>query len=466
MVIVGGGFAGLCAARALANGQRRILVLEARTGMDPRFRGELMHPPGVEVLAELGLLAPLLAAGGTTVDGFAVVLENGRPPITLPYGEIARGPHGGSLGRGLAMSHHDMVACLRREIVKAPGVTLRLGVRVTDLITEDGEVRGVRTATGEEIRAPLTVVAEGRHSKLRRTLGAAEETTLLSFTAALLLEDAELPRDGYGHVFLGTWGPILAYDIGGEKGRGRVRMCIDLPIDAGKGQEAVQAFLRTEGARSVPEPLRGAMLRALSQQAPEICANHSIQTTRCSAPGVVLVGDSGGCSHPLTATGMTVALNDIRTLAAELDRGPSIDAALARYQHRRYGFVRAREILAEGLYDVFRRGDDGARALRHGLFRYWTSGSRARAASLSLLSGHESRLRAFIGEYFSVVGQTAVSVIGGADDTVIEGGRGPAARGLARTAYDQLRRTAALVYKDVRKRRPLTSSLPGLQPRA
>ncbi|MFT3772214.1 MAG: FAD-dependent monooxygenase [Minicystis sp.] len=313
-------------------------------------------------------------------------------------------------------------------------------------------MRGVRTASGEEIRAPLTVVAEGRHSKLRKVLGAAEQTTLLSFTAALLLDEAELPRAGYGHVFLGTWGPILAYPIGG----GKVRMCIDLPVDAGKGQEAVQAFLRDECAASVPEPLRSAMLRALSAQAPEICANHSIQTLRCTAPGVVLVGDSGGCSHPLTATGMTVALNDIRTLAVELDRGPSVDAALARYQHRRYGFVRAREILAEGLYDVFRRGDDGARALRHGLFRYWTSGARARAASLSLLSGHESRLRAFIAEYFSVVGQTAVSVIGGADDTVIEGGRTSAARGLARTAYDQLRRTAALVYKDVKRRRALS----------
>lgn len=448
----------MCAARALADGRRRIVVLEARTGADPRFRGELMHPPAVEILSQLGLLGPLLRAGGALVDGFAVILENGRAPISLPYAEVA-----GPSAKGLAMSHPDMVACFRREVTADPGVELRTGVRVAELLREGSAVCGVRTASGEEIRAPLTVVADGRHSKLRGALGIAEETKLLSFTAALLVEDAELPRERCGHVFLGTWGPILAYPIGG----GRVRMCIDLPVDAEKGQEAVQTFLRTECARSVPEPLRAAMLRALAlSERPEICANHSITTRRCTLPGVALVGDSGGCSHPITAAGMTIALNDIHTLAQELDRGGPVDAALERYQRRRYGFVRAREILAEGLYDVFRSGDDGARALRSGLFRYWTSGARARSASLSLLSGRESRLRAFVAEYLWVLGESTVSVLGGADDTALEGGRGAAARGLLRTAYEQLRRTATLVYQDVRQRPLRTGGLVDTPPRS
>lgn len=457
VVIVGGGFAGMCAARALSRGHggRRIVVLEARTGPDPRFRGELMHPPAVEILSELGLLGPLLRAGGAPVDGFAVVLESGRSPISLPYAEVV-----GPSATGLAMSHPDMVACLRREVTEDPLIELRTGVRVAALIREGSAVRGVRTASGEEIRAPLTVVADGRHSRLRGALGIPEETRLLSFTAALLVEDAELPRARCGHVFLGTWGPILAYPIGG----GRVRMCIDLPIDTEKGPEAVLTFLRTECAQHVPEPLRAAMQRALDderRERPEICANHSITTRRCTLPGVALVGDSGGCSHPITATGMTIALHDIRTLAQELDRGGPVDAALDRYQRRRYAFVRAREILAEGLYDVFRRGDDGARALRSGLFRYWTSGPRARSASLSLLSGRESRLRAFVAEYLSVLGESTVSVLGGADDTALEGGRARAARGLARTAYEQLRRTVTLVYEDLRERAPDARKTPG-----
>ena len=452
VVIVGGGFAGLCAARALAathgragaGGAARVVVLEARTGADPRFRGELIHPPGVRVLADLGLHAALLDAGGTEVDGFSVVLENGAPPIVLPYTEVR-----GGAPRGLAISHPRMVARLRQEV--APQVELCTGVRVAELSREGSRVVGVRTAEGREIRAPLTIVADGRHSKLRGALGFPDETRLLSFTAALLVEGAELPCPRYGHVFLGTWGPILAYAIGG----GQVRMCIDLPIDAGKGEAAVAAFLRTECAPSVPEPLRSAMLRALVESPPEICANHAIKTRRCTAPGVALVGDSGGCSHPLTATGMTVALNDIRTLAAELSRGGSVDVALERYQTARYEFVRAREILADGLYDVFRRGDDGARAVRSGLSRYWTSSPRARAASLALLSGHESGLRAFVAEYLWVLGESAASVFGGAGSAAAAsapGGRRAALTGLARTAYDQLGRTASLVYAEMVRR--------------
>jgi 2-polyprenyl-6-methoxyphenol hydroxylase-like FAD-dependent oxidoreductase len=457
VVVVGGGFAGLSAARALEGCAARVVVLEARTGTDPRFRGELIHPPGVRILDELGLHKALLDAGGADVEGFAVVLEPSVPPVTLPYREVRGGaPH------GLAISHPDMVARLRQEVVRSGKVEIRTGVRVAELLREGDRVVGVRTAEGDEIRAPLTVVAEGRHSKLRRALGFADETKLLSFTAALLVEGGELPAPAYGHVFQGAYGPILAYGIGG----GRVRMCLDLPVDIGKGQDRVEAFVRDECAPSVPEPLRSAMLRSLVAAPPEICANHAIKTLRCAAPGVALVGDSGGCSHPLTAAGMTIALNDIRILARELGKHPDgalaqgavaagparIDAALERYQAARYEFVRAREILAEGLYDVFRRGDDGARAVRSGLSRYWTSGARARAASLALLSGHESRMRAFVAEYLWVIGESAVSVLGGAVDAASPQGRRGALTGLARTAYDQLQRTVALVYTELLRR--------------
>ena len=71
--------------------------------------------PAVRVLAGLGLHAPLLHAGGARVEGFAVVLENAAPPIVLPYAEVRGGRRA-----GLAISHPDMVACLRREVAPRP----------------------------------------------------------------------------------------------------------------------------------------------------------------------------------------------------------------------------------------------------------------------------------------------------------------------------------------------------------
>ena len=60
-----------CAAALSARGLS-VTVLESHHGHDPRFRGELIHPRGVRALDSLGLKAPLVAAGGVPVKGFAV----------------------------------------------------------------------------------------------------------------------------------------------------------------------------------------------------------------------------------------------------------------------------------------------------------------------------------------------------------------------------------------------------------
>jgi len=68
-------------------------------------------------------------------------------------------------------------------------------------------------------------------------------------------------------------------------------------------------------ADHVPDGIRGPMIDALKQLHFEACATHAISTDACAAPGVALVGDAGGCSHPLTASGMTNAMNDLMTLS-------------------------------------------------------------------------------------------------------------------------------------------------------
>ncbi len=445
VVIVGGGFVGSTAAAALADGRRRIVVLEARAGADPRFRGELIHPHGVAVLEGLGLHAPLVRAGGFDVRGFAVVPGADTDAVLLPYDDVAGRPM-----RGLSMDHHAMVATLRAEISARPGVEVRTGARVTGLVREGERIVGVELADGERVLADLTIVAEGRHSKLRGLLGIAQEMRLLSFTAALLLEDVEVPNARHGHVFLGAPGPVLAYAIG----EGRVRMCIDIPASAEKGRDAIVALLRTAYAPFVPEPLRAAMLRAANAESLEVCANHALHTRRCAGPGVALIGDSGGCCHPLTATGLTTGLNDVRVLAEELDSTvdgaswASVDAALLRYQKRRYRFVRAREILADALYEVFRGADTGPLAVRNGIIRYWQGSARARMASMALLSGQESRLTAFLAEYARVVGRSAYSVLHGDGDEASMTARAASLSGLLRLSYSKFERSLVTVYQD------------------
>jgi squalene monooxygenase len=448
VVIVGGGLSGCAMAAALADGAKengrtlKIVMLEARAGKNPRFNGELIHPTGVDVLDARGFLGPLHQAGGADVEGFAGILKPGGPSTVLPYREIE-----GSRAHGFAVDHHILVDVLRKETLKRAGIELRLGERVTNLLRKEERVVGVETTSGP-LYAPLVLACDGRHSKMRTLLALEERATLLSFTAAALLEDCTLPHAGYGHIFLGAWGPILAYPIGG----GNARTCIDLPADMDRGKEAVLARLKKEYLPVVPEISRDSFARAFESGEIEIAANYSIRTDECVVPGAALVGDACGCSHPLTATGMTVALTDTRLLAealagVDLHVPARVDAALEKYQATRYRYVRAREILADAMYEVFRGVDDGSRAIREGIFRYWNAAEGNRARSMALLSGHESGLTFFLREYLIVVGLSTSTVLRGQVNDPSVGGRVRSLVGLGRKSLEKL----GLVARGVRE---------------
>ncbi len=394
VVIVGGGFVGLVTAAALAqHSTRSVLVLEARQSTDPRFRGELIHAHGVRSLRELGLDALLEAHGAARAQGFAVLTNEDNEVIELKYPE----------GYGLAIDHHEMVAALRRHVCTLDNVKIITGARVVDFARDSAAICGVQTADGQLFRAELTVIADGRHSRLRPLTGLPEESKLLSFTAAVKVSNSSLPRANHGTVMVGAPGPILAYQISERE----IRMCLDVPVDRAKGsKQALAALLKREYAPWVSEPLRTHMIAAIDAGDVELCANQAISTDRCVVPGAVLVGDAAGCSHPLSATGMTVGLVDALSLRDALNArapGEALSSALLAHEVRRYRYARAREVLAQALYDVFLGATPGAVALREGMFRYWRTNARGRRASMALLAGEDSRIFAFAREYVTVM---------------------------------------------------------------
>lgn len=398
VIVVGGGFTGMSVTAALAAQGARVRTFEALPSTLPQFRGELIHPRGVRGLERLGLEGPLFSAGGVPVYGFAVTPGADAEAVLLPYGAQS--------GPGLGIDHALMVRTMRREVGGRAGVDFTSGARVVDFVREGARVVGVRQADGTEHRADLVVVADGRQSKLRPLLGLQPEVKLLSHTVTVAV-DGVLPWGMNGHVFLGAPGPILAYPYGTAK----IRFCIDVPSGLAKGKAAYLALLAERYAPMVPEPLRTALLAALTDKPFEAIATHSISTQACAAPGVALVGDAGGCGHPLTASGMTNALNDVFNLAeAVRDDGPT-DAALELYQRRRYDFIRMRELFTDALYEVFCGQDVGSKGLQAGVFRYWRSNPRHREASMDILSGEDVSTRRFVAEYTRVFRMSALDLL-------------------------------------------------------
>lgn len=455
VIIVGGGVTGCAMATALADGKRRILVLEARLGHKPRFAGELLHPTGTQVLDDLGFLPTLRHHGGVDVDGFAVVKAPRLPVTRLPYFEIEN-----NRPTGFAMEHRDLVTGMREWAQQQPGVTFRFNEKVEEILRNDhGRVCGVRTATST-LRTNLVLGCDGRHSKIRPLLGLSEDAKLLSFSVAMRLPDGaqHLPCPTYGHIFLGAWGPMLIYPIGGPDGARDARGCFDVTRELSGGPKGAADLLRREYAQHLPEALSKALLESLDREPPQIAANEAIRTDQAVLPGAAIVGDAGGCAHPLTAAGMTVCFTDAQRLgrllrhAGDFSDTHQVDTALRQYEIQRYRFVRVRELLTDALYEVFRGADPGTRAIREGIFRYWETSKTARARSMALLSGADSRPAVFLKEYLTVVGTSTSAVLAGETGPT----RGESATlkqrfdsflGLGQKSFEKAR----LVFRDVRQ---------------
>jgi len=395
--IAGGGFAGMVTAAALARAGLDVVVVEPRMSAEPRaLRGELLHPLACRALEDLGFSDALCAAGAVDVAGFVAYADTSPSPFLLDYG--ARG--------GLALEHGALVGALRQVLESRPGARF-IADKAIDVIWRGQQVAGLRLASGETLSSRLVVVADGRHSKLRSILGLEAEAKLVSHTFGATIDAAALPHHDRGHVFLGGPGPVLAYPIG----PGRARVNVDVPLEAPRGRRALVDYIRRAYATAVPPELFEVSNAAFDEQPLVAAANLDTTTRSCVVDGAVLVGDAGGCSHPLTATGMTCAVHDALTLASAIRRAGPTPRALASYQRQRYRFVRAREAFSRAFYQLSLGDDAGARALRDGLMRYWED-PRSRDVSMAILSAEESRARAFAAQYFRVVGAATHVALG------------------------------------------------------
>ncbi|MCA9711757.1 MAG: FAD-dependent oxidoreductase [Myxococcales bacterium] len=467
VVIVGAGLAGCATARALARAdlhrRRRILVVDRYPDVHPRFSGELIHPRGAQILDDLGLFAALHRAGGVEVAGFAVFENADATFVDLSYANVPD-----ERPRGLSIHHKDLVRTLRAELRQDP-VELLEGWAVTELRREGDRITGVvlqgkdQNHGRREIHADLVVGADGKSSTVRKLAGISDEgRQTIGFTAGVELLDASLPRPGYAHVFLGAWGPILAYPIAREPdGRVRTRVTFDLPrVLPAKGDALKQYILRAY-VPFVPAPLSAEIAAAvLAHRGPlHMAPTVNLPAPSAAMPGLALVGDAAGCSHPITASGMTMGLRDAETLGLQARRRadapasePWLDAeSVRRYRVEHDRYVPTRQALADAIYEAFRGGEDGSRAIRRALFDYWGSGESARIRWMALLSCSERRPHVFLAEYLKTARHALGTSLVPQHATMYPvGDRVRRAAGAARLATHKLGLVAQVMWAQVR----------------
>jgi 2-polyprenyl-6-methoxyphenol hydroxylase-like FAD-dependent oxidoreductase len=329
--VVGAGPAGAILSFMLARKGISVMLLESHLDFDRDFRGDTLHPSILEVMDELGLADRLLQLPHTklsqatvpTPTGPTVVFDLSHLKIKFPYVAF--------------MPQSRFLEFITSEGQHFPSFQLVMGAHVEELIEEGGQVRGVRYRGRDgwhEVRALLTIGADGRFSRLRRLAGF-EPIKSLQPMDVLWFRLPRKPDDPRGLM--------------GRFGRGHILGQIE------RGEQWQVVYIIAKGSyRQVRAAGLEALRHSLVETAPELADRVAALTDwqqipvlsveadrllRWYRPGLLLIGDAAHVMSPAGGNGINYAIMDAvaaaNLLTAALQAGQVTVADLARVQRRR-----------------------------------------------------------------------------------------------------------------------------------
>src|SRR5205085_7927941 len=308
--IAGGGRAGMMAALLFARAGCKVKVLEKHPAFLHDFRGDTVHPSTMEILDDLGLLHRFLERPHTKIRQANLQLA-GR---TWKIADFSRLP---TVAPFIALvPQWEFLDFLREEAKAYPGFTMAMNSRIYGFIEEEGRIAGVRLADGRELRARLTIAADGRTSIVR---------------SMLPVKALAAPTD------------ILWFSIGKQKSaRGELKFAIGggaIVVLMDRDTYWQCAFVVPKGhAESLMPRGIGSIRQTLREVAPDLALedlqdasdlnllNVSLdRLTRWHLPGLLAIGDAAHSMSPIGGVGISLALQDAvaaaNILAGPLSRG-------------------------------------------------------------------------------------------------------------------------------------------------
>ena len=312
VVIVGAGPAGAATALLLARRGVEVTLVERERHFDRVFRGEALMPSGLDALHQMGLREKLNALPWRHIESWEIYLE--RQPVMCfeePVAEL------GDLALRV-VGQPRLLELFVAEAAQCPTFTFRSPVSVRSLLRNGSGVCGVKVTTPqgeEEIRADLTIGADGRSSLVRTRAGL--ELTLLPESYDVLWFKAPIPER------LEHRCPLMIFASGPEVALAYVSWDGSLHVawlmDKGQWGELKRRDWLADVMRLLPEWLADHL--DTNRQEIEAPRPLDVIVGRCprwSAPGLLLLGDAAHPMSPVRAQGINIALRDAIVAANHL----------------------------------------------------------------------------------------------------------------------------------------------------